>query len=524
MSLHAWRCALVLGGLSSGKSAFARALADGAGAVRHLAPRPGESGGLATQIAEAKPDETLLVDDLGGWLTTAGESADAAVTDLVAAVRGCAARLVIVSSEAGLAVPPSSARARAIVERLGRANQAMADACDSVVLVVAGQPTWLKRPVAPAPQSAAAPLVTPAPRQPAAPPAAAVPATTPVIRPGMALPVPDQEATGQATERLRRLDVPGGGLGALAGVVSFAAGTQRSAEPRPWRAVRVLLVHGDHEGGAGAGDSPDEAARRARQATQGEGALGALVADAAAGLQLVPATAARPMETEDANTATEVDEELSHGWRLADEAADYGVDALVIAACGAGADTAAAAITAALTGAEPVGLLGRVHAPGGGFDDPAWMTRCAAVRDALHRIRHRPRAAHDLLAALGGGDLAVVTGVLLGAAARRTPVLLDGPVGVAAALLSRELGGQARQWCLLPDHGGHPTVRHAAEVLGLRPVLDLRLGLGEGATALAALPLLRAALTVAAALPGHPAVPADAGQPVDPDPSAATGG
>src|SRR5690606_16659984 len=96
----------------------------------------------------------------------------------------------------------------------------------------------------------------------------------------------------------------------------------------------------------------------------------------------------------------------------------------------------------------------------------------------------------------------------LGAASRRTPVLLDGPVGVTAALVSRELGGQARHWCLLPDHNGHPTVRYTAEVLGLRPVLDLRLGLGEGATALAALPLLRGALTVAASLPEHPALSA----------------
>ena len=132
------------------------------------------------------------------------------------------------------------------------------------------------------------------------------------------------------------------------------------------------------------------------------------------------------------------------------------------------------------------------------------MLRCAAVRDALHRTRRSPRGAKDVLAELGGGDVAVATGVLLGATARRVPVLLDGPVGVAAGMVSRDLAGQARHWCLLADHGGHPAVRLAADVLGLTPLLDLRLDLGEGANALAALPLLRSVLALAAALPVHP--------------------
>jgi hypothetical protein len=127
-------------------------------------------------------------------------------------------------------------------------------------------------------------------------------------------------------------------------------------------------------------------------------------------------------------------------------------------------------------------VLGRVITADGEIDDAAWMLRCAAVRDALHRTRRSPRTAKDVLAELGGGDIAVATGVLLGATARRLPVLLDGPVGLAAGMISRDLAGQARHWCLLPDHGGHPAVRLAADVLGLTPLLDLRLDLGEGRT------------------------------------------
>jgi NaMN:DMB phosphoribosyltransferase len=163
-------------------------------------------------------------------------------------------------------------------------------------------------------------------------------------------------------------------------------------------------------------------------------------------------------------------------------------------------------VLAATTGAEPVAILPRVLVPGGFYDDAAWMVRCAAVRDAMHRIRQEPRGAKDILAQLGGADLAIATGALLGAAARRMPVLLDGPLGIAAGLVARDLASQARHWCLLPDAGTHALVRQGADVLGLTPVVQLGLDLGEGANALAVLPLLRSTIALAGALPVHPAL------------------
>ncbi|WP_346125676.1 nicotinate-nucleotide--dimethylbenzimidazole phosphoribosyltransferase, partial [Micromonospora coerulea] len=253
-------------------------------------------------------------------------------------------------------------------------------------------------------------------------------------------------------------------------------------------------------------------ARRARHARAGRCALAGLAAESGASLQVVEAPASAPMEDGPTLTADEVESALRYGWRLAEQAADAGVQLLVLAACGAGTEAAAAAVLAATAGAEPPAVLGRVVTEAGEIDDAAWMVRCAAVRDALHRTRRSPREAKDVLAELGGGDIAVATGVLLGATARRVPVLLDGPVGVAAGMVSRDLAGQARHWCLLPDHGGQPAVRLAADVLGLTPLLDLRLGLGEGATALATLPLLRSVLALAATLPVHPSL---GGEPED---------
>ncbi|HEX2356660.1 MAG TPA: bifunctional adenosylcobinamide kinase/adenosylcobinamide-phosphate guanylyltransferase [Micromonosporaceae bacterium] len=566
MSVDGWNSVLVLGGIRSGKSEFAESLLADAPAVRYVATgepadvddpdwaarlaahrdrRPAgwtteetgrDADRLVAVITEAKPDEALIVDDLGGWVTTLLERGDrrADTEPLVAAVRDCAARLVLVSPEVGLSVVPATPIGRAFADLLGAVNREVAAACDAVVLVVAGQPSWLKgaptatslprpepvrtpelpeviTPVASvAPPSPVAPASSVAPAASAAPAAPARPAVQ--IQPGMDLPMPDEEAGAAAKEVVAALDVSGAGLGVLERVVSFAAGTQGRATPEPWRRLRALLLRGDHDGGAAAGTVPGESGRRAADARAGAGAIAGLAAACGASLQVVDAPTSAPIEDGPALGAEEVGAALDLGWRLAEQAADEGIDLIVLAACGAGTDTACAAVLGAISGAEVPAVLGRVVGPGGRLDDNAWMTRCAAARDALHRIRNGPRGPRDVLAELAGGDVAIAVGALLGAASRRTPVLVDGPVGIAAALISRDLGGQARHWCLLPDHGRHPGVRLGADVLGLDPLVDLRMDLGEGATSLAALPLLNSALSLAAALPVHPSAPdTDAG-------------
>ncbi|MFC4021199.1 bifunctional adenosylcobinamide kinase/adenosylcobinamide-phosphate guanylyltransferase [Micromonospora sp. GCM10011542] len=580
MSVDGWNTVLVLGGIRSGKSEFAESLVADAPMVRyvatapegdpedtewasrlatHRARRPGswsteetaaDPRRLADVLASAEPNETLLVDDLGGWVTVlldpAHQPADdvATIAELADAVRACPARVVLVSPEVGLSLVPTTPLGRAFTDALGAANRAVADACDAVVLVIAGQPSWLKPGVTPLATARPAPAATtsattatgpngfaPAeptpevrlpdvlthtppvapnaePGNPWAAPTMALPmvATGLVIQAGMELPMPDEYAGPQAVDRLATLDVPGAGLGVLDRVVGFAAATQGTSTPAAWGSVRVLLLHGDHDGGAAAGTVAGESARRVRQARAGQGALARLAAESGASLQVVDAPAAAAMEDGPALSLDQVESALRYGWRLAEQAADAGVQLLVLAASGAGTEAAAAAVLAATAGAEPPAVLGRVVTESGEIDDAAWMVRCAAVRDALHRTRRSPRGAKDVLAELGGGDVAVATGVLLGATARRVPVMLDGPVGLAAGMVSRDLAGQARHWCLLADHGGHPAVKLAADVLGLTPMLDLRLDLGEGSNALVALPLLRSVLALAAALPTHPSL------------------
>jgi nicotinate-nucleotide--dimethylbenzimidazole phosphoribosyltransferase len=587
MSVDGWNTVLVLGGIRSGKSAFAESLVGNAASVRYVATAVGgeddpewleriethqrrrpqtwtteETGAdpdrLAELLLQAKPDETLLVDDLGGWVAALlnpdrqPNDDQATVAALADAVRDCPARLVVVSPEVGLSLVPVTPLGRAFADALGTANQALAVACDRVVLVVAGQPSWLKPaagtpaatidvPASPAtaPPAAAPPAATqPESAPPAsAPPASAVPAapltvadpaadpaTAPadvltgptmmlpfvssgiVIQAGMELPLPDHDVGPDAHDRLSTLDLPGTGLGVLDHVVEFAAETQGTPSPRPWRTVRVLVLNGHHTGGAAAGADRQDSDRRAAQIRAGDGPIPQLAAEAGADVLVVQAPESGAMEDGPVLDAETVDAALRQGWQLAEQAADEGVDLLVLGYCGTGGETAAAAVLAAIAGAEPVAVLGRVTVPGGYLDDTAWMSRAAAVRDAMHRIRRSARGAKDILAEIAGGDIAVGTGVLLGAAARRMPVLLDGPVGIAAGLVSRDLAAQTRHWCLLADHGKQPAVRQGADVLGLTPVLDLGLDLGEGANALVALPMLRAVIGLAASLQTHPAL------------------
>ncbi|MFI5916630.1 bifunctional adenosylcobinamide kinase/adenosylcobinamide-phosphate guanylyltransferase [Dactylosporangium sp. NPDC051541] len=539
---------LVLGGIRSGKSEAAEALVADSGRVRyvatarestsddawtariaaHKARRPEtwvteEAGSSPERLAElltgAKAEDTILVDDLGNWLSAAYDSggdwsSEAAINALADAVRSCGAgRLVLVGPEVGLGVLPATAAGRAFADASGLLNQRVAAACDGVALVVAGEVSWLRGGPS---EATVAPVVAPA-----AEPAPAVVAEPFVFESkgagsvlstadggdtlsfstGMELPLPDESTAHEAAERLLTLRLNGAGLGGLVPIVRFAGGVQGRPDPRPFQQPRVLVLRGDRTGGFAAGDSADAADQRLDEVVEGTGTLAMLAATAGASVQAIDCPSAGPAELHDAIDDATVDSALTLGWRLADAAANEGVDVLVLGACGSGSDAAATAIVAVLTGAEPSALLGRVVDSTGFVDDAAWIRKIGAIRDARHRVRARSRDPHVMLSMLGGGDIAVATGIVLGAASRRLPLLIDGPVAIAAALVARDYGAQTRHWLLMPDHGDNPTVKLASDVLGAAPFLSLRLALGEGATALAALPLINTALTIAAATP-----------------------
>jgi nicotinate-nucleotide--dimethylbenzimidazole phosphoribosyltransferase len=317
---------------------------------------------------------------------------------------------------------------------------------------------------------------------------------------------PDLDARRAAVARHAELAVPTGALGRLAELGVWLAAVQGRCPPRPPARPRVVVIAGDH-GIAGAGVSVHGPAMTRRQVAavrESTAPVAVLAPVAGATVRVVDvALDIPPGETDryrvrrgsgridraDALSEAEADRAFTVGRTLADEEVDAGADLLVPAGLGVGASTPAAVLVAALTGTEPVAVIGR----GSGIDDAGWMRKAAAVRDALRRTRPHRTDPLALLRVAGGADLAALAGFCLQAAARRTPMLLDGVVVGAAALVADRLDGTARDWWQLAGRSPDPATALVERQLELTPVLDLGVRLGDGTGALAVVPLLQMA-------------------------------
>jgi len=157
---------------------------------------------------------------------------------------------------------------------------------------------------------------------------------------------------------------------------------------------------------------------------------------------------------------------------------------------GIGNTTAASALTAALTGADPAMITGR----GTGVADDVWVKKVEVVRRALAVNRPDPRDPFGVLAAVGGFEIAGLVGVVLAGAARRVPVVLDGFIATAAALVAARLAPAARHYLIAAHRSAEPGHVRLLEALGLTPYLELGMRLGEGTGAALGIGLLQAAL------------------------------
>lgn len=320
----------------------------------------------------------------------------------------------------------------------------------------------------------------------------------------LAVTAPDFATRREAVARHAELAVPTGGLGRLAELGVWLAAAQGVCPPRPPARPRVVVVAGDH-GIAAAGVSADPAgttAHRVAAALTQTAPVTVVAPVAGASVRVVDvsvdaddATRYRVrrgsgrIDVEDALTAEEAAQAVQIGRDLADEEVDAGADLLVPASIGVGASTPAATLVAALTRTEPVAVVGR----GSGVDDNGWMRKAAAVRDALRRAKPHVGDPVALLRVAGGADLAALTGFCAQAAIRRTPVLLDGVVVGAAALLADRMAPGAKDWWLAAQRSPEPAMGIVLDRLNLTPLLDLDLRIGDGSGALAALPLFQMA-------------------------------
>jgi nicotinate-nucleotide--dimethylbenzimidazole phosphoribosyltransferase len=159
---------------------------------------------------------------------------------------------------------------------------------------------------------------------------------------------------------------------------------------------------------------------------------------------------------------------------------------------GIGSTTAASAIVAAFTDLPVGDVTGR----GTGIDDATWARKVATIEHALQTNHPDPADPLDVLASVGGLEIAGLVGVVLGAAARRLPVVVDGFIATAAALIAVELCPLARNYLIAAHRSVEVGHRVALERLELEPLFALDLRLGEGTGAALALPIIGAALAV----------------------------
>jgi nicotinate-nucleotide--dimethylbenzimidazole phosphoribosyltransferase len=327
---------------------------------------------------------------------------------------------------------------------------------------------------------------------------------------------PDTEVAAAARARQDRLTKPPGSLGRLEDLSVWVASCQGVCPPRQFARPRVVVFAGDH-GVTSAGVSAYPAEVTAQMVANfdaGGAAINVLAEAAGASVRVVdiavdaveplsPSIGAHKVRrgsgniaVEDALSADETATAIQAGRQIADEEVDSGADLLIAGDMGIGNTTAATTLIASLTNSEPVAVVGR----GTGIDDAGWARKTAAIRDALYRARRLSADPVGLLRVCGGADLAAMAGFCAQAAVRRTPVLLDGVVVTAAALVADRLAPGARQWWQAGHRSTEPAHALALRQLELEPIIDMRMRLGEGTGAAVALPVVRAAVATLASM------------------------
>jgi nicotinate-nucleotide--dimethylbenzimidazole phosphoribosyltransferase len=323
---------------------------------------------------------------------------------------------------------------------------------------------------------------------------------------------PDAAAGEAARHELDRKTKPRGSLGELellAARIAAIRGTERAAPLRP----AILVVAADH-GVASERVSayPQEVTRQMLATfTSGGAAINVLACEAGAPVVVVDAGVRAPVEHPEirllrlgAGTANLAEgpamsraqalDGLAAGITLATELTRDGFELLALGDMGIANTTSASALCAHLLPAEPAAVCGR----GTGVDDAGLARKVAVVEKALEENEAELSDPVGTLAALGGFELAVLAGACLGGAERRVPVLLDGFVTGAAALVAVRLAPPAAEFMIASHRSPEPGHALVLSELRLRPLLDLGLRLGEGSGAALALPLVRAALTLLA--------------------------
>ncbi|MBO2445793.1 nicotinate-nucleotide--dimethylbenzimidazole phosphoribosyltransferase [Actinomadura barringtoniae] len=325
----------------------------------------------------------------------------------------------------------------------------------------------------------------------------------------------DEAAMRDARDHQARLTKPPGALGVLEEVSVQLAGLAAISPPPLPEPAAVAIFAADHGVHAqGVTPWPQEVtAQMVANFLAGGAVVNAFAGQVGAEVTVVDIGVASPLPeapgllprkvapgTADmtegpAMTAEQARQAVETGIEVARDLVSAGARCLITGDMGIANTTASAALISAFTGLPPERVTGR----GTGIDDATHAHKIDIVRTALHRNALLPeggRGPMEVLAGVGGLEHAALAGFILGGAALRVPVVLDGVIAGAAALVAAALCPDALGACVAGHRSAEPGHAAAVEHLGLRPLVDLELRLGEGTGALLALPLVQGAVRV----------------------------
>ncbi|GGK81200.1 nicotinate-nucleotide--dimethylbenzimidazole phosphoribosyltransferase [Streptomyces flaveus] len=319
----------------------------------------------------------------------------------------------------------------------------------------------------------------------------------------------DAKALGEAWERQKRMTKPAGALGMLEIISAQLSGLSRMCPPPIPEPAAVAIFAGDHGVHAqGVTPWPQEVTGQMVANILGGGAVVNAFASqvgtevcvvdvgVASDLPATPGLLPRKvragtadMTTGPALTREEVKQAIEVGIDTARDLVAAGNKALITGEMGIANTTASAALIAVFTDTDPSEVTGR----GTGINDETLARKTEVVRRAIQLHQPDPSDPVGVLAAVGGLEHAAMVGLLLGGASLRTPVILDGVSAGAAALVARAIAPEVLAACIAGHRSAEPGHVAALNKLGLRPLVDLDLRLGEGTGALLALPMVQSA-------------------------------
>lgn len=318
----------------------------------------------------------------------------------------------------------------------------------------------------------------------------------------------DQQAMAAARARHVTLTKPPGSLGRLEDLSVLLAGIFGQPVPRIRRKA-IVLAAGDH-GVVAEGVSAypqDVTPQMVLNFLRGGAAINVLARHAGAAIIILDAGVAADLDPNPALRSVKIGRGTANialgpamtrqqavqcvetGIDAAYEQIAEGADLVACGDMGIGNTTPSSAITAVITGADPELTTGR----GTGLDDAALSLKVEVVRRAIQVNRPDPKDGLDVLGKVGGFEIGVLAGTMLGTAASHRPVVVDGFISGAAALIAWSIAPRARHYFIASHQSVEPGHRIGLDAMGLVPLLDMGMRLGEGTGAALAMHIIDAA-------------------------------